>query len=171
MYKVTLNRKEDKNDVDLDFMQLARVQRQNDIEAVVTEKRDLVDDFCQRMLRQQVKISDEEAFADEIISQLPDITPSIGKAETRKVQGRGISPLLIAIRVVSSVAAMLLIGLFVQMQTAETTSVAYLNEDNARLVQMNSTDYSKCKTPHDFVLQLKKHRQSGIRLSEIKRIF
>ena len=171
MYKVTLNRKEDKNDVDLDFIKLARIQRQNDIEAVVTEKRDLVDDFCQRLLRQQVKISDEEAFADEVIARLPDITSNVGKSETTRKQVRGSSPLIIAIRVVSSVAAMFLIGLFIQMQTAETTSVAYLNEDNARLVQINSTDYSKCKTPHDFVLQFKKHRQSGIRLSEIKRIF
>ena len=100
-----------------------------------------IDEILQRLQTQQPMLEDEDTFIDSIMDSLPDLPEEMS----------GASPFIIALRAFSSLAASVVIGLFIflnvdspshkSLQSAETEHSAYASYAYA--------DLSDCTTPQE----------------------
>lgn len=93
-----------------------------------------MDDILERLKGQQPMLEDPDGMVDHIMANLPD--REVQSAES----GRKAPVLLIALRIITSAAAMLLIGLFIYVNQPTEMASQRANTHKTDLVQGNTLE-------------------------------
>lgn len=121
-----------------------------------------LDELLDKLQSQQPMVEDEDAFIDSIMDSLPDVEV---RGESLELSGESLelsdesleareertSPIILMIRSFSSIAAMLLVGLFIFLNVDNPAKAQQMANDNNQIISKSSyySDMSKCTTPEE----------------------
>lgn len=119
-----------------------------------------LEELLDKLQSQQPMVEDEDAFIDSIMDSLPDIEEEcleVGAeslevgAESLEARDERTSPIILVIRSFSSIAAMLLVGLFIFLNVDNPAKAQQMANDNNQIISKSSyySDMSKCTTPEE----------------------
>lgn len=112
-----------------------------------------LDELLDKLQNQQPMVEDEDAFIDSIMDSLPDIEDESLelREESLEASEERTSPIILMIRSFSSIAAMLLVGLFIFLNVDNPAKAQQMANDNNQIISKSSyySDMSKCTTPEE----------------------
>lgn len=116
-----------------------------------------IDELLDSLQGQQPIIMDEDAFIDGIMDRLPEM-------EEVEPSDERTSPIIIMLRTFSSIAATLLIGLFIYLNVDNTADAQQAATEGCYMIRKDSyySDLSKCTTPEEAIRQYAERKQRSI---------
>ena len=97
-----------------------------------------MDDILERLKGQQPMLENPDKMVDNIMANLPD--REVQSAESEEIEDRKVPTLLIALRFITSAAAILLIGLFIYVNQPIQKASQQANTYRTDLVQGNTLE-------------------------------
>ena len=120
-----------------------------------------MDDILERLKGQQPMLENPDEMVDNIMANLPD--REVQDAESEDREDRKTHTLLIALRFITSAAAMLLIGLFIYVNLPTEMASQQANTYRTDLVQGNTLE-------HLYTRSLQKSQSKSISYTQFKQM-